>query len=278
MLPTPIISFNIGQLEFNVHMYGLMIAIGILGTFITLTLLGKKFGISESFLDFTFFTGIGAIAVGFFASSVFQAIYDYIENPAAGFNLAGGMTFIGGLIGGVATFLLIYFVARNKLRGRVIDLLPIAPCCITIAHAFGRLGCFFAGCCYGKATDSFLGVKFPHEYIQDGKKVYLEDLLTPVYPTQLYEAVFLFIIFGVMLFLLLKFDFKYNMSVYVISYGIFRFCIEFLRGDHRGELVAGISPSQFWSILMIVIGVALIFFINYFQPKRDAEKAEGKFV
>ena len=265
MLPNPIISFNIGQLEFNVYMYGLMIAIGILGTFITLTLLGKKFGISESFLDFTFFTGIGAIAVGFFASSVFQAVYDYIENPAAGFNLAGGMTFIGGLIGGVATFLLIYFVARNKLRGRVIDLLPIAPCCITIAHAFGRLGCFFAGCCYGKETDSFLGVHFP-------------GLSAPVHPTQLYEAAFLFIIFGVMLFLLLKLDFKYNMSVYVISYGIFRFCIEFLRGDHRGELVTGISPSQFWSILMVVIGVALIFFIKYIQPKRDAEKAEGKFV
>ena len=265
MLPTPIISFNIGQLEFNVYMYGLMIAIGILGTFITLTLLGKKFGISESFLDFTFFTGIGAIAVGFFAASVFQAIYDYIENPAAGFNLAGGMTFIGGLIGGVATFLLVYFVARTKLHGRATDLLPIAPCCITIAHAFGRLGCFFAGGCYGKETDSFLGVQFPGHS-------------APVHPTQLYEAAFLFIIFGVMLFLLLKFDFKYNMSVYVISYGVFRFCIEFLRGDHRGELVTGISPSQFWSIGMVLIGIGLIFFIRYIQPKRDAEKAAGKFV
>ena len=259
-------------------MYGLMIAIGILGTFITLTLLGKKFGISESFLDFTFFTGIGAIAVGFFSSMLFQAIYNYIENPSAGFRLGESMTFIGGLIGGVVAFRLGYLIARNKLHGRVTDLLPIAPCCITIAHAFGRLGCFFAGCCYGKATDSFLGVKFPHEYYRDGKLYVNEDLLTPVYPTQLYEAIFLFIIFGVMLFLLLKFDFKYNMSVYVISYGIFRFCNEFLRGDHRGELVAGISPSQFWSILMVVIGVALIFFIKYIQPKRDAEKAEGKFV
>ena len=265
MLPNPIISFNIGPMEFNVYMYGLMIAIGILGTFITLTLIGKKKGISESFLDFTFFTGIGAIAVGFFSSMLFQAIYNYIENPSAGFHLGESMTFIGGLIGGVATFLLVYWIARNKLHGRAIDLLPIAPCCITIAHAFGRLGCFFAGCCYGKPTDSFLGVKFP-------------GLSEPVHPTQLYESVFLFIIFGVMLFLLLKFDFKYNMSVYVISYGIFRFCNEFLRGDHRGELVTGISPSQFWSIGMVLIGVGLIFFVKYIQPKRDAEKAAGKFV
>ena len=278
MLPNPIISFNIGPIAFNVYMYGLMIAIGILGTFITLTLLGKRQGISESFLDFSFFTGIGAIAVGFFSSMLFQALYNYIENPSAGFKIGESMTFIGGLIGGVATFLLVYWIARNKLHGRAVDLLPIAPCCITIAHAFGRLGCFFGGCCYGKATDSFLGVKFPHEYYRNGKLYVNEDLLTPVHATQLYEAVFLFIIFGVMLFLLLKFDFKYNMSVYVISYGIFRFCNEYLRGDHRGELVAGISPSQFWSILMIVIGVALIFFVKYFQPKRDAEKAAGKFV
>ncbi len=261
MLPNPIISFG----PINVYMYGLMIAIGILGTFITLTLLGKRQGISESFLDFTFFTGIGAIAVGFFSSSLFQAVYNYIENPAAGFKIGGSMTFIGGLIGGVATFLLVYLIARNRLHGRIVDLLSIAPCCITIAHAFGRLGCFFAGCCYGKPTDSFLGVQFP-------------GLTEAVHPTQLYESIFLFIIFGVMLFLLLKFDFKYNMTVYLISYGIFRFCNEFLRGDHRGELVTGISPSQFWSIGMVLIGIGLIFFIRYIQPKRDAEKAAGKFV
>ena len=266
MLPNPIISFNIGPLEFNVYMYGLMIAIGILGTFATLTLMGRRMKINDSFLDFTFFTAIGAIAFGFFSSSLFQEIYDYIENPADKIEIFGkGMTFIGGLIGGVVTFLAVYFIARNKLHGRIIDLLSLAPCCITIAHAFGRLGCFFGGCCYGKPTDSFLGVQFPGH-------------TTPVHPTQLYEAAFLFIIFGVMLFLLLKFDFKYNMTVYLISYGIFRFCIEFLRGDHRGELVTGISPSQFWSIGMVLIGVGLIFFVKYVQPKRDAEKAAGKFV
>ena len=265
MLPNAIISFNIGPIEFNVYMYGLMIAIGILCTFVTLTFLGKKRGINEKFLDFTFFAAIGAIAVGFFSSSLFQAIYNYIENPSAGFRIGESMTFIGGLIGGVVTFLLVYFIARNKLHGRAVDLLSLAPCCITVAHAFGRLGCFFAGCCYGKPTDSFLGVQFP-------------KLPVPVHPTQLYEAAFLFIIFGVMLFLLLKFDFKHNMSVYLISYGIFRFLLEFLRGDHRGELVTGISPSQFWSIGMVIIGVGLIFFVRYIQPKRDAEKAAGKFV
>ena len=258
MLPEPIL-FGF------VHMYGLMIAIGILGTFITLTLGGKKLGINEKFLDFTFFLGIGAIVIGFISASLFQAVYNYIENPEAGFNFGQSMTFMGGLIGGVVSFLLIYFIVRNKLSGRLIDLLSLVPCCITIAHGFGRIGCFFAGCCYGIETDSFLGVKFPH-------------LDHPVHPTQLYEAAFLFILFGVMLFLLLKFNFKHNMSVYLISYGIFRFLLEFIRGDHRGELVTGISPSQFWSIPMVLLGVGLIFLLNYLQKRRDIEKAEGKFV
>ena len=61
-----------------------------------------------------------------------------------------------------------------------------------------------------------------------------------------------------MLILLLKYKFNYNLSLYLISYGIFRFLIEFLRGDERGAFIKGISPSQFWSIIMIVIGVVLI--------------------
>ena len=265
MLPNAIISLDLGFTELNVHMYGLMIAIGVLGTFITLTLGGKKLGINEKFLDFTFFVGIGAIVVGFLSAALFQAVYNYIENPAAGFHFGDSMTFMGGLIGGVVSFLIIYFIARPKLSGRLIDILSLVPCCITIAHGFGRIGCFFAGCCYGVETDSFLGVKFPH-------------LSNPVHPTMLYEATFLFILFGIMLFLLLKFNFRHNMSIYLVSYGIFRFLLEFIRGDHRGELVSGISPSQFWSIPMVVLGIGLIFLLNYLQPKRDAEKAAGKFV
>ena len=53
--------------------------------------------------------------------------------------------------------------------------------------------------------------------------------------------------------------FVYNLSVYLIAYGVFRFAIEYLRDDHRGALVAGMSPSQFWSVCMVVIGILLVF-------------------
>lgn len=255
MLPDPIF--------WKVHMYGVMIAVGILACFAVLFYTSKKKGLQENFTDFVFYNAIVAIVIGFGSAAVFQAFYDFIENPSAGFHIEkdGGITFIGGLIGGVASFLLGYAIFRKRYTTKLIDLLPIAPCCILIAHAFGRVGCFFAGCCYGKTTDSIFGMKFP-------------KIAEKVYPTMLYEAIFLFLLFGVLFYLLMRKNFRHNMSVYLMAYGIFRFFIEYLRGDHRGELVAGISPSQFWSILMVVFGVGLIFLMNYLCARRERVKSE----
>ena len=255
MLPEPIFGIF--------HMYGLMIAVGILCCFGVIFHFGKKRKIEERFTDFVFYNAIVAILVGFGSAALFQATYNYIENPEAGFNFDGGITFIGGLIGGVVSFLLGYVIFRKKFNARLIDILPIVPCCILIAHAFGRVGCFCAGCCYGKPTDSFLGVHFPHV---PGK----------VHPTQLYEAIFLFALFTICYLLYWKKNFKHNFTVYLIAYGIFRFCNEFLRGDHRGELLGIISPSQFWSLLMIFLGIALYFILNHFFKKREWELALEK--
>ena len=255
MLPAPIFQFAINQnIEIKVHMYGVMIAVGILAAFLVLFGFGKKIGLAPSFLDFIYYNAIASIAIGFGSAAVFQAFYNYIENPAAGFKLGGGITFIGGLIGGAASFLSVYFILRKRLKGRLYEAISLIPCCIFVAHGFGRIGCFFAGCCYGRPTDSFLGVQFP-------------ELAEKVHPTQLYEAAFLFVMFGVCTYLLLKKDFKHNMSLYLVSYGVFRFLIEFVRNDARGELVAGISPSQFWSILMVGLGVGLYFLMEHLIKK-----------
>ena len=63
------------------------------------------------------------------------------------------------------------------------------------------------------------------------------------------------------------------MTVYLIAYGIFRFILEFWRADDRGALIGSISPSQFWSILMVVLGVAIIPITTYAFRKREAELA-----
>ena len=250
MLPNPIFTFALGEnVSISVHMYGVMIAVGILATFIVLYTYGKKIGLKTSFMDFIYYNAIAAIAVGFVSAAAFQGLYNFIEDPSRGFDMNGGITFIGGLIGGAGVFLLVYLLFRRKLDGRLYDMLSLAPCCILVAHALGRVGCFFAGCCYGKATESFLGVKFP-------------ELAVKVHPTMLYEAAFLFILFAVCSYLLLKKNFKHNMSLYLVSYGVFRFFIEFLRDDHRGKLLGFITPSQFWAIVMVGLGVGVFFIVR----------------
>lgn len=240
MLPDPIL-FGV------VRMYGVMVAVGILAAYAVLFIYSKKLNIEPKFSDFIFYNSIVAIGIGFLSAALFQATYNYIENPEAGFDFGSGITFIGGVIGGAAFFVLFYIILRKRYKTNLMDTLSMFPCCILIGHAFGRIGCFFAGCCYGKATDSFLGVQFPH-------------LIEKVHPTMLYEAAFLFIMFAVCSVLLLKYKSCHNMSLYMFSYGVFRFLVEFLRGDDRGAFLGIMSPSQFWSAIMIIGAVVLFFF------------------
>lgn len=254
------------ELFWGIHLYGVMIALGVLLCILFLRFSAKKIGIDNKFMDFFEMNAYIAIAVGFFASAVWQGVYNYIENPLNGFNLNGGITFIGGLIGGVIAFFIGWFVyGMKRYKGKLIEGLMIAPACIALAHGFGRIGCFFAGCCYGKPTDSWLGVVFPKG--SPSYSVFGEGVA--VYPTQLFEAIFLFILFGIMAYLLLKKKFRYNFCIYLVGYGIWRFFIEFLRADDRGEFVGSLSPSQFWSIVMVVLAIPV-----YIMTKKSFEKKD----
>ena len=254
-------------LFWNVHMYGIMVALGVLAAFAVLYHYDKKMGIDLSFSDFLFYDGIVSVLLGFGCAALFQGVYSFIENPSAGFSLKNGITFLGGMIGGAAVFIGAYFLFRRRLKGRLVSkrfgfpALSVLPCCVLIGHSLGRVGCFFAGCCYGKVTHSWLGVKFP-------------DLPEPVYPTQLYEAVFLLIMFIICSYLLLRKKFRHNMTVYLISYGVFRFLIEFIRGDDRGKLFGVLSPSQFWSLCMVILGVVLYFAMERIWKREDLAAAQ----
>lgn len=268
-----------------VTLYGVFIAIGIIVCILLLRYIGKKRNIDKKFLDFVEMNGYISIGVGFFMSWIFQAFYDFIKTGV--FSLSGaGITFLGGLIGGVATFLIIYFIMLKlgKLTGSIVEILPIAPICIAVAHAFGRVGCFFAGCCGGLELDEsssfyFLTMKFPIYSYETVNNIFGGSMSVPkeiigyehYLPTQLYEAVFLFLITGVMTLLLLKKNFKYNFVIYLFGYGIWRFLIEFIRGDERGEIFKGLSfpsPSQFFSIIMVLIAVPVLFLLKFLYNKQ----------
>ncbi len=262
MYPYPLIPGT------QINLYGVMTAIGILACFGVLFIYAKKLKYDTRFTDFIFYTAVISIAIGYFFAALFQAFYNYLEDPEAGFRLGSGITFLGGLIGGAGTFLIIYFIFKKRAHGSIVNLLSLAPCCIVIAHAFGRLGCLFAGCCHGNPLGQepvFGGIYMKGTVDGFAKWGYYV-------PIQLYEALFLFALFAIMTVLLLKFKFQHNLSVYLISYGIFRFVNEFFRGDQRGNLFGSPSPSQFWSIVMIIIGVGLIFFMHFILKRNKSNE------
>lgn len=189
--------------------------------------------------------GVVSTIIGLGFANVFQNIYDLIQNPKE-FFWSGNFTFYGGLIGGVGVFLLGYFFIIKKKYGPALnEILKIAPASIATAHAFGRIGCFMNGCCYGKPTDSWLGIQFT-------------TTTTKVLPTNLFEAIFLFILSGILFLLAMEKLGKWNFPIYMMSYGIWRFLIEYLRGDYRGSFVPGLTPSQFWSIILFIGGLSYL--------------------
>ena len=267
----PLVSFELFGNEMSITLYGIFLAVGLLACLAVYKIYTDYRKIDVDVQDFGFITAILSIAIGFIFAMCFQAVYNFIESGVWEF---GAITVMGGLIGGAVTFLLIYFVGgkyyfRGKKKGIHLKefnkILQVAPACVAVAHAFGRLGCLMAGCCHGKPVSgpSAGGVLMNGSY-------YI--------PTQLYESIFLFILFAVLSVMYYK-RMNFTHVVYLIAYGIWRFIIEFFRGDHVGALIPGISPSQFQSIVFILLGVAVFVYmkkkkIPFMLPKNIDEKEE----
>ena len=244
--------FHIGEL--TTYTYGFLIAIGLIVAFALFFFLAKMFKLDDKSFDFYSFDAIIAIVVGFLFGCLFQSIYDWIDS---GFKTLAfdGMSFMGGLIGGVAIFLTITAVfAKGQTRKDFWKVANMIAPCITIAHGFGRIGCLFGRCCYGIPYDSFISVKY--DYFSH-----------PVLATQLLEAAFLFILTGILVFMLIKYKrIDLMLLIYLYAYAIWRFTIEFWRDDPRGAFIIPVlSPSQFQSVVMLLIAGALTLYIYYFD-------------
>ena len=242
-----------------------MIGLGVIAAIVTCILFLKHEGVSKNvFLDVAII-GVFSVLVGVIFAILTENIYEAIKASINGQSpqWTWGMTFYGGLFGGVGMFLLLYNTYFLKRNEPIMDkILVIAPGCISLAHAFGRIGCFLSGCCYGIETDEWYGILFPgHDH--------------KVIPTQLFECIFLFILSAILLFFAFKKICRYTFVIYTASYGISRFLIEFIRGDERGQL-AGLSPSQYWCLILIVITVPLYFLLKYkfFNKKEEVKQNE----
>lgn len=257
------------ELFLGISLFGIFFVLGIVAALVLFDKLSKIRGMSQKSNSFYYIVSIGAIIGGYLSAVLVQSIYNWIEN---GYFEFGGMTFLGGLAGGILVFFIIFFCfARGEVRGDLGKMAEIAAPCAAIGQGIGRFGCFFAGCCYGKHAEgffSFLGVVFKYGDGADG---------LARYPTQLFEAFFLIALAVVLIILNVK---KKNVSlaVYFAAYGIFRFLIEFIRGDDRGSIGSSFfSPSQVWSIVLVLVALVLVGFMIFRKKKPEAYNKIMKF-
>lgn len=174
--------------------------------------------------------------------------------------MRGGFVFYGGLIGGAIAL----FITLKIQKADFFKFVNIYALVLPIGHAFGRVGCFFGGCCYGMEYHGWLSYTYTHTVEA------AVPLGVPLLPIQLIEAFLLVVLFHVELFLYFKSKNKKVVSyTYLYAYAIIRFILEFFRGDKiRG--VAILSTSQWISIAIILLTTAYLIF-NYFKNKKKSE-------
>jgi len=246
------VLINIGKI--HIYSYGLMIAIGILvGLFLARRQAAREGIDPNKIIDIAFYALVAAL-IGSRLLFVLTNFGEYTDNPLDILKIwEGGLVFYGGLIPAVAVA--IWYIKRANLPlWQVTDI--FAPS-IAIGHAFGRIGCFLAGCCYGTPSSLPWAVTFadPRSLAPQG---------IPLHPTQLYSSLGLFAIFAFLVFLRRKKTFQGEILwSYTLVYSIFRFFIEFLRGDPRGSFFGGLlSSAQTIGIVLAGISVIMLLYLR----------------
>jgi phosphatidylglycerol:prolipoprotein diacylglycerol transferase len=241
----------------TIPLYDLMIAVGTLSMlFFVARRFEKNDGLTRRQSNKLLVLLVISLVFALLSSFLVDGIFHSIKEGELSF---GTISFLGGLVGGILCllFLLKYsYKAENK---KLIQIMNTVIVGVVLAHAFGRVGCFFAGCCHGIPTDSFLGVVFPHGHAHNTFPG------VSLYPTQLFEAGFLFALFFILTNV--KKIKGFELEVYMISYSIWRILIELIRGDDRGSFLSFIvteynvfpTPSQYMSLAMLIGGLYLLF-------------------
>src|SRR5688500_14082825 len=238
------ILFEIGSL--TVYSYGFMIALGIVAGMSYLVFEGRtEAGLTFDQANVLFLFIFLAAVVGGKLFLFFEDPPAYLEDPAMLFR-GRGFVFYGSFLLAIPTMWW-FFKKHNLPIYRMLDVMAITTCFV---HMFGRIGCFLAGCCYGTPTDSVLAVTFTDP------ACYAEPLNTPLYPTQVFEAAYIFLVMLFLFYLKSKRRFYGQLFLtYLMLYATGRFILEFFRGDTgRGFVIENyISHSQFTALLVLAV-------------------------
>lgn len=238
--------FSIGPI--TIYGYGLMIAIGVLAAYFSATYRAKKYDLDP---DKVFYVTVWAVIGGFGGAKLLYLITQLpaiLQDPSLLKDVQDGFVVYGGIIGGIFAGWLYCRIKKLKFLAYFDLMMPS----IALAQGFGRIGCFLAGCCYGKETSGPLAVTFTSSDFAPNN--------IPLIPTQIYSSILDFVHF-----LLLLYVAKHKKAdgqvaaCYLIFYSIGRFIIEFFRGDIERGSVGSFSTSQFISIFTAIAGIIVLF-------------------
>lgn len=249
--------------------YGFCIMVGFLLALYLLRRRGKRFGLHpQHLLDLSVCSLFGGV-IGARLFYVVEYWGEYFRgNPLQIFRIdQGGLVFYGGLIGGGATMLVMIVLKRLPML-RTLD---VVASVVPLAHAFGRIGCFMTGCCFGRVCHLPWAVRFPkieEKMVPMGSPAFAwqwehhmvtldDDWSLPVHPTQLYAVIYNLIIFaGLTLLLRRRPRTGLVLGVYLIAYSVCRSVNEYFRADTPP--MGGLSIAQWISIVGIAVGAAVL--------------------
>ncbi|MGO9275120.1 MAG: prolipoprotein diacylglyceryl transferase [Terriglobia bacterium] len=250
------ILFHIGS--FHLPTYGVLLALALLTAIYTVVRLGRREGLDTArLMDLS--TWI--IVVSLLGAKVLMVVTDWRDYRSLGdvfswATIQAGGVFYGGFLAAVL-FSAWYVRVYRQPTWKVFDV--YAPA-IALGQSIGRLGCFAAGCDYGKPAHSSLAVIFTNPYSHDLVGV---PLGIPLHPTQVYESLATLAIFGILLWWYPRKTRDGEVFlIYLTLYAVARFFLEFLRGDEDRGFVFHhlLSTSQFIALLALVAAAVMAYF------------------
>ncbi len=254
--------FKIGPL--SIHAYGLCIALGFLAAWGLAHLQARRTGRrSDYFSDLLVWTMASGVIGARLAFVIENWSAEFAANPLQILRIdQGGLVFYGGFIGAVAVIWLFCLFKKESPLAMADFLLTLLP----LGHAFGRLGCFMHGCCYGRVTDSAFGISFPagsepwRAQCHEGLISQAMPRSLPLAPTQLFEAAGNLLLFAGLYTFYPRLRLRKGLTsgIYLTGYAALRFTIEIFRADHRARVWGGLSIGQFISCGILAVGLLLL--------------------
>jgi len=257
--------FSFGPI--TLHTYGLFVGIGFLAAILITMHLGRVYNIEpQQVLDMGFLMLISAV-VGSRLLYVLMNLSYYTRHPLGILEIwHGGLVFSGGAVCAIGS--LLWYARHHSLS--ILDLGDLWAPATAIGQGFGRIGCFMAGCCYGKPTHAPWAVVFTNPKS-------LAPLHVPIHPTEIYHSISGFLLFGILLLVHHKKSYKGQVLFwFLLLHSFSRLLIERFRGDDRGMIFnTNMTVTQFMAVL-ILAGSFTALMILKTRKRKSHKNGKGK--